>query len=108
MAIIKKFRIKSFKKNKILVALNKISLSYGKRRILEDVSFNIIRMNSIEEAIRNADVLIIMTKWDEFSNIKKKLIISLMKGNIIIDPYGVLKKLNLEKYKFNYNRLGKK
>ena len=41
MAIIKKFRIKSFKKNKILVALNKISLSYGKRRILEDVSFNI-------------------------------------------------------------------
>jgi lipopolysaccharide export system ATP-binding protein len=41
VAIIKKFRIKSFKKNKILVALNKISLSYGKRRILEDVSFNI-------------------------------------------------------------------
>ena len=41
MAIIKKFRIKSFKKNKILVSLNKISLSFGKRRILEDVSFNI-------------------------------------------------------------------
>ena len=41
MGIIKKFRIKSFKKNKALVALNKISISYGKRRILEDVSFNI-------------------------------------------------------------------
>ena len=41
MAIIKKFRIKSFKKNKALVSLNKISLSFGKRRILEDVSFNI-------------------------------------------------------------------
>ncbi|MDA9597442.1 ATP-binding cassette domain-containing protein [Candidatus Pelagibacter sp.] len=41
MAIIKKFRIKSFKKNKSLVSLKKISLSYGKRRILEDVSFNI-------------------------------------------------------------------
>ena len=41
MGIIKKFRIKSFKKNKTLVALNKISISYGKRRILEDVSFNI-------------------------------------------------------------------
>jgi lipopolysaccharide export system ATP-binding protein len=41
VAIIKKFRIKSFKKNKALVSLNKISLSFGKRRILEDVSFNI-------------------------------------------------------------------
>jgi len=41
MGIIKKFRIKSFKKNKALVALNKISLAFGKRRILEDVSFNI-------------------------------------------------------------------
>ena len=41
MAIIKKFRIKSFKKNKSLVALNKVSLSFGQRRILEDVSFNI-------------------------------------------------------------------
>ena len=41
MAIIKKFRIKSFKKNKVLVSLKKISLSFGKRRILEDISFDI-------------------------------------------------------------------
>ena len=43
MAIIKKFRIKSFKKKKPLVRLNKISLSYGKRQILDDVSFSINR-----------------------------------------------------------------
>ena len=30
MGIIKKFRIKSFKKNKALVSLDKISLSFGK------------------------------------------------------------------------------
>ena len=41
MAIIKKFRIKSFKKNKTLVNLDKVSLSFGKRRILDEVSFNI-------------------------------------------------------------------
>ena len=41
MAIIKKFRIKSFKKQKPVVSLKKISLSYGKRQILDDVSFNI-------------------------------------------------------------------
>ena len=41
MAIIKKFRIKSFKKNKTLVNLEKVSLSFGKRRILDEVTFNI-------------------------------------------------------------------
>jgi len=41
MAIIKKFRIKSFKQKKPLVSLKKISLSFGKRRILDNISFNI-------------------------------------------------------------------
>jgi lipopolysaccharide export system ATP-binding protein len=41
MAIIKKFRIKSFKKNEPLIKLEKISLSFGKRQILENINFNI-------------------------------------------------------------------
>ena len=41
MAIIKKFRIKSFKKQKPLVSLKKISLSFGKRQLLDNISFNI-------------------------------------------------------------------
>ena len=41
MAIIKKFRIKSFKKQNPLVQLKNISLSFGKRKILDNVSFNI-------------------------------------------------------------------
>ena len=41
MAIIKKFRIKSFKKNEPLIKLEKISLSFGKRQILENINFDI-------------------------------------------------------------------
>ena len=41
MAIIKKFRIKSFKNQKPLVSLKKISLSFGKRQVLDNISFNI-------------------------------------------------------------------
>ena len=41
MAIIKKFRIKSFKKSVPLISFNKISISFGKRQILDDVSFKI-------------------------------------------------------------------
>ena len=39
MAIIKKFRIKSFKKNKPIIKLDRLTLSFGKRKILDNVSF---------------------------------------------------------------------
>tara|TARA_B100000963_G_scaffold360260_1_gene390486 strand:+ start:4536 stop:5312 length:777 start_codon:yes stop_codon:yes gene_type:complete len=41
MAIIKKFRIKSFKHKKPIIKLDKISLSFEKRQILQDISFEI-------------------------------------------------------------------
>ena len=41
MAIIKKFRIKSFKKDNALIEFENVSLSYGKRLILDNVSFKI-------------------------------------------------------------------
>ena len=41
MGIIKKFRIKSFKNQKPVVSLKKISLSFGKRQILDDISFQV-------------------------------------------------------------------
>jgi lipopolysaccharide export system ATP-binding protein len=41
MAIIKKFRIKSFKKNKPIIQIKNISLSFAKREILDNISFSI-------------------------------------------------------------------
>ncbi|ARJ47442.1 ATP-binding cassette domain-containing protein [Candidatus Pelagibacter sp. RS39] len=41
MAIIKKFRIKNFKQEKELLRLDKISLYFGKRKILEDLSLSL-------------------------------------------------------------------
>ena len=41
MAIIKKFRIKYFKNKKSIVKLDKLSLSFGKRKILDNISFTI-------------------------------------------------------------------
>ena len=43
MGIIKKFRIKSFKEKRSLVTLKNVSHSYGKRQILDDVTFSINR-----------------------------------------------------------------
>ena len=41
MAIIKKFRIKSFKNIKSLIELENVSLSYGNRLILDNINFKI-------------------------------------------------------------------
>ena len=41
MAIIKKFRIKSFKNNNAEIEFDDISLSYGNRLILDKISFKI-------------------------------------------------------------------
>ena len=41
MALIKKFRIKEFKIKKPLAKLDKVSLLYDKRQILDDISFNL-------------------------------------------------------------------
>ena len=41
MAVIKKFRIKSFKKIKSIIEFENISLAYGNRLILDNISFKI-------------------------------------------------------------------
>ena len=41
MAIIKKFRIKNFKQDKELLRLEKISVYFGKRKILEDLNLSL-------------------------------------------------------------------
>ena len=43
MAVIKKFRIKSFKEQETLLQLDNISMFYDKRRILNDISFKVNR-----------------------------------------------------------------
>ena len=43
MEVIKKFRIKSFKEQETLLQLDKISMFYDKRRILNDISFKVNR-----------------------------------------------------------------
>tara|TARA_X000000368_G_C22949652_1_gene676015 strand:+ start:283 stop:1059 length:777 start_codon:yes stop_codon:yes gene_type:complete len=41
MALIKQFRIKSYKKPSSIISFEKVSLSYGNRLILDDISFKI-------------------------------------------------------------------
>jgi len=51
------------------------------------------------EAIKNADILIIMTPWKEFKDLSLEIVSKEMKGNIIIDPFNVFDRLEIRKNK---------
>lgn len=67
---------------------------------------NFLRSFTLDEALQNSEVLIIMTKWEEFKKISIKTLNNKMTGKIIIDPYGFLEKLNFSSYGYLYYKIG--
>ena len=51
MAIIKKFRIKSFKNINTIIELENVSLSYGKRLILENIRVSISKLDQKSDKV---------------------------------------------------------
>ena len=47
MALIKKFRIKQFKIKKPVAKLEKVSLSFGKRQILDNINFDLSHIRAV-------------------------------------------------------------
>jgi UDPglucose 6-dehydrogenase len=60
---------------------------------------------SIEEALHNADVVIIMTPWEQYKRIPLKVFENLMRGDTIIDPYRILNREH-SLANFNYFTVG--
>ena len=63
----------------------------------ETVPGYVQRTKNVLEAIKDADVLAIMTPWPEFKEITADFIAQNMRGQIIIDPYRIL---DFEQVKF--------
>lgn len=58
----------------------------------EILSSNMTFQKSAKDLIHGCDALIIMTPWSEFKDLKSTDILKAMKGNTIIDPFGVIDK----------------
>ena len=62
--------------------------------------------DNLYDSLIDCDALLILTPWKEFENIDINKVKSLMRGNLIIDPYAILLKVkNVSNY-FNYLYLG--
>src|SRR5210317_2048979 len=95
MAIIKKFRIKSFKKKNSIIEFKNISLSYGNRLILDNISFKINEGQIFGMLGPNG-----VGKSTIFNLITG--LITPKHGKIIINGEDVSKKKNLRKERIDY------
>jgi len=62
---------------------------------------------SKEEALYNADGLIILTEWDEFINADFALIKKMLNNSVVFDGINIFKKNELNKYDLTYICIGK-
>ena len=70
MAIIKKFRIKYFKKQKPIIKIDKLSFSFGKRKILDNVSFGINGVGHQDGEVEVAKAQRVTLGVDESLNVR--------------------------------------
>lgn len=81
--------------------------AYDPQALLDKAAFpNTVQTSSALEACRGARVLLVMTPWKEFSSISLEKIRELMKGRLILDPWGILDEKACLASGFQYFRLG--
>ena len=68
---------------------------------------NIQLKTSIEDSIKNADIVIMGTEWPQFINYEWSKAKNLMKGNLIVDARNRLDKSDLLKIGFRYVGIGR-
>ncbi len=58
------------------------------------------------DAACGADVVVVMTAWDEFGRVDIERLSATMRGRVIIDPFGVLAEADCDMRGLDYHRLG--
>jgi len=80
---------------------------YDPKAILNKRYKNCLQVKNIISAMKNSSLIILMTPWQEFKNIKRYFNV-INKNSTIIDPYRVLNFNYIKNRSFNYFTLGRK
>ncbi len=72
-------------------------------KLLKDVTW----CNNSAEAMTNADALVILTEWNEFSSLKPETFKDIMKGRIIVDLRNVFDPVRAKEAGFDYSCIGR-
>ena len=79
---------------------------YDPKAILKDNYKNCLQVKNMLSAIKNTNLIILMTPWSEFKNVNKYFNF-IKKKSVIIDPYRVIDFKYLKKRSFEYFTLGR-
>ncbi len=64
-------------------------------------------MNSINDAVKDADAIVLMTEWNQYRGLDLSKIKLMMKGNVFIDLRNVYEKDLMEQHGFEYTCVGR-
>ncbi|HEY9202200.1 MAG TPA: UDP-glucose/GDP-mannose dehydrogenase family protein [Gammaproteobacteria bacterium] len=64
-------------------------------------------MDSIEDAIKGADAIVLMTEWNQYRGLDLDRVKSLMKGNVFVDLRNVYERRMMESHGFKYTCVGR-
>ena len=62
---------------------------------------------SIEDAVKDAEIVVLITEWDDYINMDLDKIIDLMKGNIFVDLRNIFNPEEMIKKGFSYHSIGR-
>lgn len=92
------------KEGAIIKAFDPIAMGETRRRIGD----RIIYCNNINDTVKDADAIALMTEWKQFRIQNWANIKILMAGNIIVDGRNIYDRQELENLGFVYSRIGEK
>lgn len=64
------------------------------------------QLSAALDCCKGADVLAILTPWPQFASVDLNALRRMMRGNVILDPYGLLEGAQACVHGFDYHRLG--
>ena len=65
-------------------------------------------MKNLLNAIKDTELLVIITEWDEFKKLDYQKIYDMLSQKVIVDFRSILNEQDLEKIGFKYYYIGKK
>ena len=63
--------------------------------------------NSIEEAVKDADAIILMTEWSQYKEMDLESIKKMMKGDIFVDLRNIYDKERMRSLGYKYSCIGR-
>jgi len=71
------------------------------------VIYSVTYAENAYEAVKKADVVTILTEWDDFKRLNWEKIAELMRNKVVVDLRNILDEKMLLQQGFEYHRIGK-